>query len=252
MNSPEAGMGGGPFILCLTYFRRVKKDVVFSLFCRFWLLLLLFFAAACNNDPQKKAAPPPLFLQATVSVEEGKEYVTCLLQFKKGEGRGVRLNAPASVSVNGEPLQPDSAGRNGIYYEAFLHPEDLQHSIIYTDESGARHTYAFTLQPLALGGEPARSGGGGDLTIPLSGGTAQDTVQVILVDTSFETDDINDSFVAENGQLIIPADDLRDLAQGPAVLELQKEVRQPLKEENRTAGRLVVQYSLRREFDLAP
>ena len=77
-----------------------------------------------------------------------------------------------------------------------------------------------------------------------------DYVRVLLTDTSFASDDINWIDTVKNGRVVISADDLRKVVNGPVHLELIKEIDKPVKNGTKEGGQFSFSYGLKREFVL--
>ena len=213
--------------------------------------LTLFTFWSCNGDDQKAPASqlaPELYLDYKVSAEEAAEYAVVLLYFRDGgrNGNAVALEEGSQVSFDGEPLTADSARLTGVYYEAQRPLAGFagSHTIVYKDKEGREYKQAFQFTPLTLESLPpvlSRQ----DLSLRLGESAGKSRIQVLVTDTSFETADINEEYMATNGEIIITHDELNNVVSGPITLELVKEEVQPL-----ANGRLVINYTLRRELEL--
>jgi hypothetical protein len=71
-----------------------------------------------------------------------------------------------------------------------------------------------------------------------------------MVDTAFETNDVNEMAVVNKGQLLINEPILNRLKSGPVLMEIIKEEERSIKKGSKWRGRLVVSYELKREFEL--
>jgi len=218
-------------------------------------LMAAVLLAACTDNDRRAPGPPPgaVFLDCRVSGEEGKEAVTCLAQVREGgrEGRPLELPPPASVALDGVPLPGDSGGISGTFYEIMVPAEDFGglHRLVFNDPAGKSHETIFSWAPFRmeeLPGPLRREG----YRLPLEGWTRGKKIRLMLVDTSFTTDDVNRLAPVENGVLVLQPEWMQNLAPGPVMMELVREETHLLQAEGRTIGRLVISYSLRREFEL--
>ena len=228
-----------------------------NLFFSLWLLLAVF---GCNNadeaaDGAKKGEPSAIFADYRISGAEGKEAVTCLLQFYEGGPRGASLllDAPAGVQIDGEKVVPDSALRTGAYYELQKPVQAFadKHRFILTDEYGQQYSEEVTFEPLVLKTEPGKTIKAGEkLVLQVGGLLPGEKLRVVLTDINFDTEDINRLQTPADGQVILTAEDLQQLAPGPLTLMLFKEMERPLKDRTAAGGRLSIIYSLTRELEL--
>jgi hypothetical protein len=241
------------FKACLTYIGELmnnKKRLMKST-PGLVLALCLFIIAACNGGDKKGAVALPvsdLYLDYKVSAEESAEYAVALFYFRDGgaNAKSIELEKGSQVSFDGEPLKADSAKLAGIYYEAqrplagFAGP----HQIIYKDKQGHTIEQSFQYIPLILESIPAVLSRK-DLVLKLGKSAGKGKIQVLVTDTSFRTTDINEEYTAENGQILIPGEALKKVANGPITLELVKEETKYLPN-----GKLTLSYTLRRELEL--
>jgi hypothetical protein len=75
-------------------------------------------------------------------------------------------------------------------------------------------------------------------------------LNVILTDTSFNSADINDVDTVKNGRLVISAERLSALINGPINLQFHREMEKPMKNSTKEGGKLYMHYGLKREFEL--
>lgn len=208
------------------------------------------------NDEDTKVAPPSTGIYADYQVmgEEGREGVTIRAQFRSGgpNGPALTLAPPASVALDGEPLQGDSIGKVGTFYEVQKRLDEFggDHRIDFRDEQGNLASTGFDFLPFTLSPLPP-SIGRGDLQFPLSGLEEGAPVHVILTDTSFASNDINSIDTIRAGKLVISEERLHDLRSGPIQLQLISEREEPIRRNGKRVGKLTRSYSLHREFLLA-
>jgi hypothetical protein len=221
--------------------------------CTPWPLLLLsqLFFWSCSDENKKATTSQTasdLYLDYKISAEETAEYAVALLSFRNGgpNANAIELGEGSQVSFDEEPLVADSARLAGIYYEAQRPLNEFagSHKIVYTNIQGQTFEQSFQFVPLTLESLPpvlSRK----DLVLKLGESAGNGKIQVLVTDTSFKTTDINEEFIAENGQIVISKDALTKVANGPITLELVKEETQPL-----ANGKLTLSYTLRRELEL--
>jgi hypothetical protein len=90
----------------------------------------------------------------------------------------------------------------------------------------------------------------GDLVFNFKGLDPVDYLIVVLTDTSFASADINDVDTVRNGQLVIRADRLSALINGPIHLQFYREQTLPLKKSTQEGGKFMISYGLKRDFEL--
>ena len=89
-----------------------------------------------------------------------------------------------------------------------------------------------------------------DLVFELSGLEPVDYIRISLTDTSFASKDINDVDTVKNGRLVISANRLSSLTNGPINLQFYKEMEKAVKNGTAEGGKLSITYGLKREFEL--
>lgn len=221
-----------------------------------FLLILTMLLGSCADEKSESKAKKAstIFADYRFTADEGKETVTGLLQFFEGSRKGepMRLTPPAGIQVDGVTLVADSALRTGAYYEVQQPLANFkgQHTITLTDEHGQTYTEKFEFEPLVLQTTLEQSVKRGDLQLEVSGLQRGEKVRVVLMDIDFNTADINRLQPANEGKIILSAEDLQQVASGPVTLMLYKEVEKKLENGTLAGGRLSVTYGLSREFDL--
>jgi hypothetical protein len=215
------------------------------------MVLGLVSVASCNSEDKKasvKQSPPALYTDYKITAEEGSENVIVLLQFREdgAEGNAIALGQGSKVTLDGEVIPADSARMAGVYYEVQRPLAGFagKHKIVFTDDKGQLYEEEFEFNPVMLEGvstEISRN----DLALTLGKNAGNGKVQVSITDTSFTSEDINEEFPINNGQLHISKEALQNVTNGPIVLELHKE------EEKKLAnGRLLITYAIKRELEL--
>jgi hypothetical protein len=224
--------------------------------------LLVFFASvivtACNDSSRVAkdgTRQEAVYSDCRIEGEEGKEEVTCLLQFRLGgpNGPAFLLSEPRQIELDGEAVYPDSTRLSGVYYEVTKPVNEFKgkHALVFTDEDGKLHKQEFEFWPFSLATETPSKIKRAPFTIQLTNFPKNSTpVQLIMVDTAFETNDVNEMAVVNKGQLVINEPILNRLKSGPVLMEIIKEEERSIKKGSKWRGRLVVSYELKREFEL--
>jgi hypothetical protein len=224
--------------------------------------LPVFFATvivtACNDSSRVAkdgTGQEAVYSDYRIEGEEGKEKVTCLFQFRLGgpNGPAFLLNEPRAIELDGEAVHPDSTRLSGVYYELTRPVSEFKgkHALVFTDEQGKRHRQEFEFWPFSLATEIPSKVKRAPFAIQLTNFPKNSTpVQLIMVDTAFETNDVNEMAVVNKGQLLISEPLLSRLKSGPVLMELIKEEEKSIKKGSRWKGRLVISYELKREFEL--
>jgi hypothetical protein len=224
-------------------------------FTRLFLWATPVILAGCTNAGQERRTtknPGIIFPDYRIWSEEGKENVTCLLQFRTGgpDGAAVLLKEPALIELDGEKVAPDSTRLTGAFYEVIKPAEEFKgkHTIVYTDAGMEQHQTEFEFLPFDLVNEVPEKVHRKSFTIQLAYFPEERTpVHIMLTDTAFSTNDVNEIVDAVDGKIEITAAMLDKLKAGPVVLEIFKESTNPVAG---VPGRIWVSYGLRREFEL--
>lgn len=225
----------------------------------FFLILIstLTFFTSCTSDEignSKDVNPDAVYFDYQVWADEDKEDATVHLQYRMGgkDGTTLVLDEPSKVLLDGEELKVDSAKFAGAYYE-IQKPLDAfigKHTISFTDQNKKEYREEFEFTPFTLEPDIPAVVTRGDLVFNFKGLNHVDYIGVLLTDTSFTSTDINDMDTVKNGQLIIKADRLSTLVNGPINLQFYREMENPLKSSTKEGGRLFITYGLKREFEL--
>jgi hypothetical protein len=218
---------------------------------------LALFLFSCTNDEignSKDVNPDAVFFDYEVWAEEGKEDVTVNLQYRMGGKNGTTLvlDEPSKVILDGEQLKLDSAKVTGAYYEVQrpLSSFTGKHTINFTDVNKKEYNEEFEFTPFTLEPDVPSTLKRGDLVFNFKGLDSVDYLSVILIDTSFTSADINDVDTVKNGQLVIKADRLSALINGPIHLQFYREQMLPLKKPTKEGGKFMITYGLKRDFEL--
>ena len=220
-------------------------------------LVSLVFLFSCTSDEignSKNVNPDAVFFDYEVWAEEDKEDVTVNLQYRMGGKNGTTLvlDEPSKVMLDGEQLKVDSAKVTGAYYEVQrpLASFTGKHTIRFTDGSNKEYNEEFEFTPFFLDPDVPSTLNRGDLVFNFKGLDPVDYLSVILTDTSFTSADINDVDTVRNGRLVIKADRLSAVMNGPVHLQFYREQIMPLKTATKEGGKFMITYGLKRDFEL--
>jgi len=196
--------------------------------------------------------PQTIYHDYRITAEEDRENVTIVLQYRDGEdGAPIGLDEALGVKLDGADLQPDSTRLSGAYYEAERPLADFSgnHTITLTDARNKVHKAKFRFQPFTLAEEIPERVPKKPFSIRLNN-FPEGEARLVMIDTSFVSPDINEDIVIKNGEISIGNDKLANLAFGPVNMEIHFEETKPLKKISREGGRILISYSLRRQFEL--
>jgi hypothetical protein len=221
-----------------------------------WLVLIVLLVS-CTSDEignSKDVNPEAVFFDYEIWAEEGKEDVTVNVQYRMGGKNGTTLvlDDPSKVLLDGKELIVDSAKVTGAYYEIQMPIASFsgKHSITFIDLNRREYTEEFEFTPFSLDPDVPATLNRGDLVFNFKGLDSIAYLNVILTDTSFNSADINDIDTVKNGRLIISADRLSALINGPINLQFHREVEKAVKNATKEGGKLYIHYGLKREFEL--
>jgi hypothetical protein len=217
----------------------------------FFLIILITAAASCKNSDRRDVADG-LYANYSIRGEEGKEFVTAFFQFFDDPvERALVLRKPAKVFLDGNLLSPDSAKETGGFYEIQLPIQDFTgaHTIRFIDRENMEHREEFFFTPFRLMKEIKDSLNRKDMMFEVEGLRDQDVVRVVITDTSFESEGVNemDTIISQRLDLRkhLPA-----ISNGPVTLYLFKEEERSLENKSSKRGTISITYSLKREFEL--
>lgn len=214
-----------------------------------------FVFAGCHTPTKEpQTVEGGLFFDYQVWGDEDKEDVTCLFQFHEDspDGATLLLEPPSRVLLDSTTIPPDSARFSGAFYELQL-PRDSfagKHTISFTDAEGKKLNTSFNFKPIKLLSNFTGTISRKDMVIKLVGVAANDRVRVVLLDTSFADEGINELYPVRDSQIVLGEALLNKIKNGPVTLQLVKEQEQIIKRNGEEAGRLAVSYTITRDFIL--
>jgi hypothetical protein len=167
-------------------------------------------------------------------------------------GTTLLLNEPASVQLDGEMIPADSAKLTGAFYDIQKTAKGFagKHTILFTALNKNEYKEDFVYKPFTLKTKIPTVVNRGDIAFDFAGLETEDFIRVILTDTSFDSRDIHEIDTIKNNRLVITANKLRNLVDGPITLQFYKEVERSVKNGTKEGGRIVVSYGMQREFEL--
>jgi hypothetical protein len=217
----------------------------------------LFGLTSCQNDEADRsitAGEDEIYFDYQVSAAEGREEATVKLQYKEGDenGEAIALGKPVKVLFDGVELKADSSRFTGTYYELIKPVAAIsgRHSIVLVDQKGREHKVSYSFQPFSLAEElterlPKKSFQLHFRDFPLPA-----TVRLVMTDTSLQSAGVNEELLVEEGTLTIDEGLLNNLTAGPVTMEISREEIQPIETRTGGKGRLLLVYTLRRQFEL--
>ncbi len=198
--------------------------------------------------------PDSIYFDYKISGEEGLEDVTIHIQFRAGgpNGKTIVLTPPSSVNLDGQPFHLDSTEFTGAYYEIQKRKDSIigKHSIVFTDRNGKKYREEFEFTPFMLNPDVADTLVRDDLIFNFTGLDANDKLLVVLTDTSFHSEDINDMETVTNGRLLLSRRRLSYLYTGPIYLEFIKEEEHRVRSGTKKGGFITITYGLKRQLEL--
>ncbi|HVE60968.1 MAG TPA: hypothetical protein VNA26_04065 [Chitinophagaceae bacterium] len=222
------------------------------LFC---LLSFLFFGCFDGEAEEEKIVDPErIYFDYKITGSEDNEFITVLLQYRSGGSQGISLpmNGQGKIEFDENTLVADNAPMSGAFYETQIPQQDFagKHTINFTNTNGKSYKEEFEFVPLRLITEIPDTIIRNDIALQFEGLKDTALLRLILIDTAFYSDDINEIDTVKRGQLIIAMDRLKKLKSGPISMEIIKEEERPIKNRTKAGGMLTVSYGLKREFEL--
>jgi hypothetical protein len=218
----------------------------------FQIVLLIILGGCSSNDRKHKPDDDKnqLFLDYKIIAEEGNDNLLVMAQFKKGgeEGDALSLQTPATILLDGAMMEKDSAKIGGIYYEMYKPVDSFagRHRFSFTNGDNRTVETEFNFQPFSLQATLPDTMFRNQMQLGFAGLDEGAMVRIVLTDTSFESEGVNELRRVREGKMEIDSATLSNLQNGPVQLTLTREYEQPVK----TGGRLLILYTLRREFFL--
>lgn len=219
------------------------------------ILTSTLFSCTSNEVGQSKDVDPnAVYLDYKIYGEETEDNITIFLQFRMGGKNGTTLvlNEPAKVELDGEAIKVDSSKLGGAYYsiDKPVNAFGGKHEIVFTDLNNKQYKEQFSFTPLKLKTNIPDVVQRSDLAFDLEGVKQDDLIRVVATDTSFHSRDINEIDTVKNGRIIIKAERLKDVVNGPITLQFSTEIEKPVKNSTKEGGRIYISYNLTRQFEL--
>ena len=220
-------------------------------------ILVLFssvFLMSCQDvEKENKEDSGNIHTIYTIWGEEGKEWVTAVFQFLQGGANGpaMILEKPSKIYLDDILLAPDSARETGVFYERQVLAAGFagRHTIRFIDQNNKEHKEEFSFLPFRLRNNLPDVLRREDLILELAGLKDGEVPRVVMMDTAFDGEGVNERDTVNNNLL-----DLRKFAKalvnGPITLHLYKEVDQPRHKKSYGTGTISITYALKREFEL--
>ena len=218
------------------------------------LILSIYLLAGCADKKDTPFEPGEVYFDYRVRGQEENDNLLIRAQFRAGdeEGEAIQVIAPGFVSFDGEMLPADSTKMDGYYYETFRPTHEFagKHNIVYSDIKKKEYREEFEFKPFNISSALPDTLKRTDFEITLDGVQDGEVLTLIMIDTSFENGITRKEEIQDN-QLRLTSEDLGNLAAGPVQLELIREEEIPVKNGTKAGGRILVVYSLKREFILS-
>lgn len=233
-------------------FKQFSRNL-FTLALLFSIIVSLVSCGSADKENIDNADPGNIYFDYKVTAAEGDDNLTVMLQYTDGEGGdALAVDDPGQVMLDGEQIAADSTKMSGFFYE--LHKSITafagKHSIVFTDVHGKEYKEEFDFKPIVLLTQMADTGKRDDLIFEFEGLEPEDFLRVLLTDTSYINEGINEVYKVLNGRLTIKKNALETLANGPVQLEFIREYERPVKNGTAEGGRLQITYGLKRIFFL--
>lgn len=217
-------------------------------------LILVLFGCKSKDNQKENIDFNHIYFDYKIAAEEGYDNLTVILKYRDGSKTGDAFTPSIlkSVSLDDEVLIPDSSRMNGVYYEIQkpIGTFSGKHIITFTTLNDTEIKEEINFSPMILLTEIPENIHREDLVLNFSGLENEDYVRLLLTDTSFFNDGINRIDTVRNNQLIISKKDLENLANGTILMEFIREFERPVNESSKAGGRLRINYTLRRSFNL--
>lgn len=232
----------------------MKKVVGFLGFLTICLPAILMCCKSKDKKLPEKNIADNIYFDYKISAEEGDDNLTVLLKYRDGDKTGEAFTPEVldNVKLDDEILVPDSSKMNGVFYEIQkpISAFSGKHYITFSTTNGSTYKEEINFSPILLTTAIPENIHREDLVLDFAGLENEDHVRLVLTDTSFFNDGINRVDAILNNQLIISKKDLQSLADGPILLEFIREFERPIRNAGEVGGRVRINYTLRRSFNL--
>ena len=233
---------------------KMKRLVGFLGLLTFCLPVILVSCKSKDKKLPDKNVIDNVYFDYKISAEEGYDNLTVLLKYRDGDKAGEAITSAAlqNVKLDDEILVPDSSKLNGVFYEIQkpINAFSGNHNITFSATDGKEYKEEINFFPMQLTTSIPENIHREDLVLDFVGLENEDYVRIVLTDTSFFNDGINRIDTILNNQLILSKKDLDNLADGPILLEFIREFERPIKNAGEVGGRVRINYTLRRSFNL--
>lgn len=219
--------------------------------CAGFFLIVVIVSGCTHNDQTYNT--DRIFFDYSVTAEEGSEMVTCKLQFKLNSFTGRAIKIEGEVELDGQIINADSTEISGFYYEIQKGIDSFigKHTIVFNTPDKKQYKEEFEFMPFNIENELPEKVSRHPFTIKLNNFPQRETpLRLVMLDTSFASEGINETIGIVKGELVIDQFILKELNNGPIIMEIYREQEMPLKQASKAGGRLAITYSLRREFEL--
>ena len=239
------------FNLLRLIYRREKLGMMQR---KFLVTLLVSFGIlhSCRNGEAEKSRGD-IYAKYSIWGEEGKELVNVFFQFQSGgpDGQALSLINPAKVLLDNNFLIADSAREGGVFYELQMPVEDFDgaHTITFIDADKKEYRQEFSFTSFRLKNKIGDTLNRNEMVLNVEGLKENELVRVVITDTSFEGDGVNEMDTVRNNQLDLRKF-LRAISNGPINLHLYKEEERLLNNGSSGWGEISITYGLKREFEL--
>lgn len=221
-----------------------------------YLVLVLIGLNGCRDEDNKSAETrvDDIYFDYSVIAEEGREMVSCLFRFREDDlaGDPITLSETVMLTFDGLEIAADSARMAGTFYEIMLPLNQFEgeHTVLFRAPSGREYSETFVFRPFAISQELPPRISRKNFNIQMEGLPENETISLVLTDTSFLSNDFNGIVTVEKNALTIPIEKLSEVKNGPVIFQIQREEIKNLKDAPGQGGRLLIQYGLQREFIL--
>lgn len=232
----------------------MKKVVSYLGFLTICLPVILVSCKSKDKKLPDKNIADNIYFDYKISAEEGYDNLTVLLKYRDGDKAGEAITPAAlqNVKLDEEILVPDSSKMNGVFYETQkpITAFSGKHSITFSATDGTVYQEEINFSPMSLTTVIPEKIHREDLVLDFVGLENEDFVRIVITDTSFFNDGINRIDAVLNNQMILSKKDLDNLSDGPILLEFTREFERPIKNAGEAGGRVRINYTLRRSFNL--
>lgn len=203
------------------------------------------FCCACEEEigNSKDVNQETIYLDYNITQQNTTDAdILLCFRFAGPNGTTLVLNEPSNVKLDGVRLRIDSSYGMGAYYETAIPYHKLTgiHEIVFTDYNGKAYTNNFKWNNMTCNTAIADRIFRQELFIPVNGGIDGDELDIVVSDTSADSNEASLVLKIKKGGIQIPADAFAVQIEGPIDITISKNTDSKLKHTTAEGGHIKI------------